>query len=116
MTERERLMGRQISRRAVLRAMGGSLVAAGGLIARGWAPALARLARAQDEGTPAPQATPQLGPRADGTKVWRVEVGAMDEVSSIEVMAFLPGQITVNVGNTIFFENQGFHTVTFQSG
>jgi plastocyanin len=77
---------------------------------------------AQDQATPAPaegpppQATPQLGPRADGTTVWRVQVGAEDDVTAVEVMAFLPDPITIAAGDTIFFDIRGFHTVSFLAG
>jgi plastocyanin len=71
------------------------------------------------EGTPveeAPPATPVLGERPDGTRVWRVQVAAFSEADLAEAMAFFPEQITVNVGDSIFFDNRSFHTVTFLSG
>jgi plastocyanin len=64
-------------------------------------------------------ATPQLGERPDGTRVWRVRVAGMDMGNLIDTQAFFPGEITVNAGDTIFFEfptPPGFHTVTFLAG
>ena len=76
---------------------------------------------AQDAGTPAPVATPVLGPQADGTNVWKVQVGGMDMENGTDLHAFFPGEITVNAGDTVFwaFAPMGipqFHTVTFTSG
>ena len=61
----------------------------------------------------APPATPELGEQADGTVTWRVQVGSMSHEEMIEAMAFLPGEITINAGDRIFFEFLGFHTITF---
>ena len=74
------------------------------------------MAMAQDQGTPAPVATPQLGERPDGTRVWKVVAGGFSEPELIEATAFLPGEITINAGDSIYFEIQGFHNVTFPSG
>jgi plastocyanin len=76
---------------------------------------------AQDMGTPAPAATPVLGPQADGSNVWKVQVGGMDMENSIDLHAFFPAEVTVNAGDTVFwaFAPMGvpqFHTVTFTSG
>jgi plastocyanin len=68
------------------------------------------------EGTPPAPATPVLGQRPDGTYVWRVQVAAFSQADNAEAMAFFPDQITINAGDSIFFDNQGFHTVTFLSG
>lgn len=65
---------------------------------------------------PPPVATPQLGEQPDGAYVWRVQVGGFSEEDLIDVMAFLPEEITINAGDSIFFDVQGFHTVTFPSG
>ena len=73
----------------------------------------------QDAGTPAAVATPTLGEQADGTHVWRVRVAGMDEENLIDTQAFFPKEITINVGDAIYFEfptPPGFHTVTFPSG
>jgi plastocyanin len=87
------------------------------LAAAGTALALpARAALAQDQATPPPQATPPLGPRADGTTVWRVQVGGANETAAVEMMAYLPSEIVVNAGDAIWFDFQGFHTVTFLHG
>src|SRR5215216_6534749 len=51
---------------------------------------------AQEGGTPA---TPALGPRDDGTNVWKVTVGGMDMEHGIDLHAFFPGEITVNAGD-----------------
>ncbi|MDP9359803.1 MAG: plastocyanin/azurin family copper-binding protein, partial [Chloroflexota bacterium] len=70
----------------------------------------------QEAATPPPAATPPLGERPDGTYTWRVQVGAFGEADLIEAMAFLPEEITVNAGDSVFFDIHGFHTVTFPSG
>jgi plastocyanin len=72
----------------------------------------------QDAGTPM-VATPQLGERPDGTRVWRVRVAGMDMENLIDTQAFFPKEITINAGDAIYFEfptPPGFHTVTFLSG
>jgi plastocyanin len=66
-------------------------------------------------------ATPALGPQADGSNLWKVQVGGMDMATSTDMHAFFPGEITINAGDTIFYEfapmgMPGFHTVTFASG
>ena len=58
----------------------------------------------QDGGTPAPAATPALGERPDGSRVWRVRVAGMDVASMVETQAFFPERITINAGDAIFFE------------
>jgi len=73
------------------------------------------------EGTPGaeappPAATPVLGEQPDGTFVWRVQAGGGSEEDLIDAQAFFPEEITVNTGDTVFFEIRGFHTVTFPSG
>ncbi len=73
------------------------------------------------EGTPGaeappPVATPVLGEQPDGTFVWRVQAGGGSEEDLIDAQAFFPEEITVNAGDTVFFEIRGFHTVTFPSG
>lgn len=120
----------QIDRRQLLRILGGLGISAASLTAM---PAIAGAtprrttmalqegtpeAPIQDIGTPAAPATPQLGEQPDGTYVWRVQAGGMseDHAAMLEAMAFLPGEITINAGDTIFFDFRGFHTVTFMSG
>jgi plastocyanin len=66
-------------------------------------------------------ATPALGPQADGTNVWKVQVGGMDMESGIDMHAFFPRDVTINAGDSIFWQfapmgMPGFHTVTFTSG
>jgi len=99
---------RRMDRRDVLRRMGGLGLAVAG------AATLGRSARAHQDGTP--PATPTLGERPDGTRVWRVIVGGMAMEELLEAQAFFPGEITINAGDTIFFDfgqMPGFHTVTF---
>src|SRR5215204_4231848 len=81
----------------------------------GWNLALLR----QDAGTPAPASTPQLGEQPDGTHLWKVRVAGTDEENLIDTQAFFPKEITINVGDAIYFDfptPPGFHTVTFPSG
>ena len=62
-------------------------------------------------------ATPVLGEQADGTRalagtgrgpsIWR---------QWSKAMGFFPQEITINAGDTIFFDVQAFHTITFLSG
>ncbi|MDQ3513118.1 MAG: hypothetical protein M3462_05545, partial [Chloroflexota bacterium] len=57
-----------------------------------------------------------LGEQADGTTVWRVLVGSMDMMMGLEINAFLPGEITINAGDSVFFDfgpMGGFHNVRF---
>src|SRR5215213_3898613 len=73
----------------------------------------------QDAGTPEPAPAPQLGEQPDGTHIWKVRVAGMDEENLIDTQAFFPTEITINVGDAIYFEfptPPGFHTVTFPSG
>lgn len=66
-------------------------------------------------------ASPVAGPQEDGSNLWKVEVGGMDMENGIDLHAFFPAQLTVNAGDTVFWEfvpmgMPGFHTVTFTSG
>lgn len=65
---------------------------------------------------PLPPATPVLGEQPDGSRVWRVQAGAIDEAEMIEAMGFFPQEITINAGDSVFFDFRGFHTATFLSG
>lgn len=97
-----------LGRRAVLRL----LIVAGVGVA---APGLGRAAA--QEATPA--ATPVLGRQPDGSRVWRVRVGGGREPDLIEFNAFFPKALTINAGDTVFFDFTGLHnphTVTFLSG
>ncbi len=76
----------------------------------------ARLQEGSPEGGPPPVATPQLGEQPDGTRIGKVVVGAMIMEELAEINAFLPGEITINAGDSIFFEMMGFHAVSFLSG
>ena len=80
-----------------------------------------RSAFAQDAGSPEAMATPALGPQADGTNMWKVAVGGMDMANGLDIHSFFPKEITINAGDSIYFEfaptgMPGFHTVTFTSG
>ncbi|MDP9471991.1 MAG: hypothetical protein M3Q71_15225 [Chloroflexota bacterium] len=114
----------QMNRRDVLKALTGLGLATSGLVLFGrrvgastGAGHSGRSAWLQ-EGAPPPAATPVLGQRADGTTVWRVLVGGMDMTPGLEVNAFLPAEITVNAGDSVFFDfgMGGFHNVAFRSG
>lgn len=64
-------------------------------------------------------ATPKLGKQSDGTTLWHVIVGQMDMTKNIEIQAFLPSEITINAGDSIWFDigqMPGFHTITFLGG
>ena len=106
---------RQISRRRLLRTVGGlGLVTAGAVVLR---PTVGAFALTHQDATPA--ATPELGEQPDGTHLWRVKVGGMDMENLIDIQAFLPAEITINAGDAIWFEFDmmpGFHTVTFAAG
>ena len=64
-------------------------------------------------------ATPSLGMRPDGTRMWRVQVSGGSEADLLEFMTFFPRELTINAGDTVFFDFQGLfapHTVTFLAG
>lgn len=114
-----------LSRREAIRLLGGAGIgiagagalsaavgASGGGAGRGWA-------ALQQSATPAAMATPTLGKMADGSMLWHVIVGQMDMANGIEIQSFLPSEITVNEGDSIWFDigqMPGFHTVTFLNG
>lgn len=78
----------------------------------------ASLARNQEGGgTPPAVAAPEVGPRADGTTLWKVQVGGHDMENKLDFQGFFPGEITINAGDSIWFDYGmgGFHTVTFAS-
>ncbi len=107
----------QISRRRLTRLLGalgltGAAIAAG--IGRTTAAARQEATPAAEE--PPPVATPVLGEQADGTRVWRVQVGAFDEAEMVEAMGFFPQEITINAGDSVFFDFRSFHTVSFLAG
>ncbi len=67
--------------------------------------------------TRTPTAEPVLGPQADGSNVWKVQVGGMDMESGTDLQAFFPKEITINAGDTVYWQfipmgMPGFHTVT----
>jgi plastocyanin len=101
-----------MSRRTLLRGLGalGAVAVAG-----------ARISGAAGQGATHEAATPQIGLRSDGSRLWRVQVagGSMDD--GIELMGFFPGEFTINAGDAIFFDfSQGMpevpHTVSFLAG
>ncbi|MDQ3045805.1 MAG: hypothetical protein M3R06_11760, partial [Chloroflexota bacterium] len=119
----------RLSRREALRLLGAAgltATAAVALLGRGGAPVRATASgghgvhyaalRQEASGTPPPP--PTLGEQPDGSNVWKVVVGGFseNEMDMIEAVAFLPGEITINAGDAIYFEFMGFHTVTFTSG
>jgi plastocyanin len=103
----------EITRRRLLQLFGGAGLAAAILLKFGSRPAFA-----QDDGTPMPMATAQLGPRTDGSTVWHVIAGQMNMETKTEFHAFFPGEITINEGDAIWFDfgMGGFHTATFLNG
>ena len=108
-----RLQSDALSRRTALLLLG-----AAGLTTTGIG--TARLVAGQ-EATPeaGAMATPALGQGPDGTRVWRVQVAGNNEAELLEFMTFFPRELTINAGDTVFFDFQGHHaphTVTFLSG
>jgi plastocyanin len=113
----DRYLHGAISRRQALKLLGmaGFAGVAGSAIR-------ASVAGAQDSTPMAmPMATPMVGPQADGSNLWKVQVGVMDMADGIDVHSFFPSEITINEGDSIWFEFMpmgvpGFHTVLFTSG
>lgn len=110
----------RLSRRALIRLTSALGLTGAGAVALGmsrpaWA-ATVQEGTPPGGGEPPPMATPVLGERPDGTRVWRVQAGAFDEAEMVEAMGFFPGEITISAGDTIFFDIRGFHTATFLSG
>jgi plastocyanin len=99
-----------LSRREVLRLLGGAALASAGIVALG------HRALAQDGGTPA--AGPQVGPREDGSTLWRVKVAEMDMSEKLDFHAFFPEELTIAAGDAVWFDfgMGGFHTVSFMAG
>jgi len=112
----------RLSRRRMLRTLGAlglgaasaSLLARAAAASSSSAPSHGVHAAAAQEGPPA--ATPELGDRPDGTRVWRVQAGGGVMEELIEAVAFYPREITINAGDSIFFQILGFHNVHFLSG
>src|SRR5215211_4910260 len=108
-----RLQSEALSRRTALRLLGAAGLTATGISSvRGVA---------GQEASPAAgaMATPALGERPDGSRVWRVLVAADNDAELLEFMTFFPRELTINAGDTVFFDFQGMHaphTVTFLSG
>jgi plastocyanin len=63
-------------------------------------------------------ASPVPGPQADGTNLWKVQVGNMDMENKLDLQGFFPGEITINAGDQIWFAEgmPGFHSVYFGYG
>jgi plastocyanin len=100
----------RMSRRQLMRVVGGFGLGAVGTLAFGRA-----VGAHQEAGTPPAVATPVVGPQADGTTLWKVLVAAMDMENKLDFQGFFPGEITINAGDSIWFDYGmgGFHTVTF---
>lgn len=105
----------RLDRRSLLRA-GGALGLTG--LALGLMPRSIRTAGAHQDATPPPAATPALGPQADGTNLWHVQVGGMDMENSLDFQGFFPGEITINAGDKIWFDSPmpGLHNAWFGYG
>jgi plastocyanin len=108
-----RLQSEALSRRTALLLLGAAGPTTTGI-------GTARLVAGQ-EATPeaGAMATPALGERPDGSRVWRVQVAGNNEAEILEFMTFFPRELTINAGDTVFFDFQGHHaphTVTFLSG
>jgi plastocyanin len=110
----------RMSRRQLMRLVGSFGLGAIGTVAFARAAGAASQghgmhARLQEGGTPPAVATPVVGPQADGTTLWKVQVGGMDMENKLDFQGFFPGEITVNAGDSIWFDYGmgGFHTVTF---
>ena len=104
----------RMSRRDVIRSMGALGLATAGIAALG-----GRRAFARQDAPATPAATPVVGPQADGSTLWRVKVGDMKMDAPIELHAFFPGEITIAVGDSIWFDfgqMPMFHTVSFPAG
>lgn len=125
-----RLRSSPMSRRDAVKVLGGaglSLAGAGVIVeAVGAAPGSSprpSLSLHQDAtpgamGTPA-MVMPELGKLSDGTSRWHVIVGAMDMTKNLEIQVFMPDAITINAGDSIWFDigaMPGFHTITFLAG
>jgi plastocyanin len=108
-----RLQSEPLSRRSALRLLGATGLTATGIST---VPGVA----AQEASLEASaMATPALGEGPDGTRVWRVQVAGDNEAEFLEFMTFFPQELTINAGDTVFFDFQGHHaphTVTFLSG
>jgi plastocyanin len=108
-----RLENGTMSRRTALRLLGAAGVTA---------TTISNVGRvAGQEATPdvPTRATPELGEQPDGTRVWRVQVAGDNEAELLEFMTFFPRELTINAGDTVFFDFKGMHaphTVTFLSG
>ena len=56
----------------------------------------------------------ELGP--GGTTIWHVQAGAAGDPPTAQAFDFLPGDITVEEGDTIIWTSVMFHNVTFHPG
>lgn len=105
----------RVDRRTLLK-RGGAIGLTG--LALGIMPRARRQASAHQDGTVPAGATPALGQQADGSTIWKVQVGGMDMENQLDLQAFFPGEITINAGDQIWFAEgmAGFHTVWFGYG
>lgn len=85
-----------LSRRTLLRSGG---IAAGALVAGGLSAPLAEA-------------------KGDGTITWWVIAGGVSRNEAIELVAFMPNRLTINVGDTVKWVVEGMapHTITFLAG
>lgn len=70
---------------------------------------------AAQEGAPA-AATPTLGEQPNGSFTHKVIAGGGKMEEMIDLLAFFPTEITVNAGDSVYWELRGFHNVHFLSG
>src|SRR5215216_7232331 len=101
-----------LSRRVLLRGLG----ALGAVSVVG-----SRLAGAAAQDGMSEATAPEVGPRPDGSRLWRVQVAGASMDDGIELMGFFPGEITINAGDAIFFDfSTGMpevpHTISFLAG
>src|SRR4051794_38342245 len=103
--------GRMTSRRAILKrgvelgavaAAVGTGVSLAGATGAGGAPSSTSsspmMLQGHDDGALVP------GVRPDGTRLWRVQVGGMDMEAGVDFQGFFPGEITINAGDSIWFD------------
>ena len=114
----------RVNRRRVVEAFGAlglSAAAAPWLLGRGAAATTAPGGHAGHMGVAAaqegsPAATPALGEQPDGGYTHKVVAGGGALEEMIELLAFFPTEITVNAGDSVYWEVRGFHNVHFLSG
>jgi plastocyanin len=105
---------RTIDRRSLLKA-GGALGLTG--LAMAFLPGGRKFASAHSNHQDA-AASPVPGPQADGTNLWKVQIGGMDMENKLDFQGFFPGEITINAGDQIWFSSAmpGLHNAWFGYG